>query len=216
MARSIVWTPISRSTRPHHRLQRSVLESRRTHLLFRRQLVGRNLGLRLRPRHGCRVQQAHVLQNRSFAGRRRRRRTLQDGTHPQRNNQGVHAEPDDKAGVCVGREARSGSELRLRCLIGLRIRWRTDVDFADIVCQRDRSQWHAAASYCRRGRWRNSNLWGCRRGYRQRGRRPIRHFDQGRCPISGLPPASQDVAFGIVILIAVALTTDRAKIGIVK
>jgi hypothetical protein len=88
MARSIVWTPISRSTRPHHRLQRSVLESRRTHLLFRRQLVGRNLGLRLRPRHGCRVQQAHVLQNRSFAGRRRRRRTLQDGTHPQRNNQG--------------------------------------------------------------------------------------------------------------------------------
>jgi ribose transport system permease protein len=34
--------------------------------------------------------------------------------------------------------------------------------------------------------------------------------------ISGLPPASQDVAFGIVILIAVALTTDRAKIGIVK
>jgi ribose transport system permease protein len=68
----------------------------------------------------------------------------------------------------------------------------------------------------RRGRWRNSNLWGCRRGYRQRGRRPIRHFDQGRCPISGLPPASQDVAFGIVILIAVALTADRAKIGIVK
>jgi ribose transport system permease protein len=34
--------------------------------------------------------------------------------------------------------------------------------------------------------------------------------------ISGLPPASQDVAFGVVILIAVALTTDRAKIGIVK
>jgi len=34
--------------------------------------------------------------------------------------------------------------------------------------------------------------------------------------ISGLPPASQDVAFGIVILIALALTTDRAKIGIVK
>jgi ribose transport system permease protein len=34
--------------------------------------------------------------------------------------------------------------------------------------------------------------------------------------ISGLPPASQDVAFGIVILIAVALTTDRAKIGIVR
>jgi ribose transport system permease protein len=34
--------------------------------------------------------------------------------------------------------------------------------------------------------------------------------------ISGLPPESQDVAFGIVILIAVALTTDRAKIGIVK
>ena len=34
--------------------------------------------------------------------------------------------------------------------------------------------------------------------------------------ISGLPPASQDVAFGIVILIAVAITTDRAKIGIVK
>jgi SMP-30/Gluconolactonase/LRE-like region len=34
MARSIVWTPISRSTRPHHRLQRSVLESRRTHPLF--------------------------------------------------------------------------------------------------------------------------------------------------------------------------------------
>lgn len=34
--------------------------------------------------------------------------------------------------------------------------------------------------------------------------------------ISGLPPASQDVAFGIVILIAVALTTDRAKIGVVK
>ena len=34
--------------------------------------------------------------------------------------------------------------------------------------------------------------------------------------ISGLPPESQDVAFGIVILIAVALTTDRAKIGLVK
>jgi ribose transport system permease protein len=34
--------------------------------------------------------------------------------------------------------------------------------------------------------------------------------------ISGLPPESQDVAFGIVILIAVALTTDRAKIGVVK
>jgi ribose transport system permease protein len=34
--------------------------------------------------------------------------------------------------------------------------------------------------------------------------------------ISGLPPESQDVAFGITILIAVALTTDRAKIGIVK
>lgn len=34
--------------------------------------------------------------------------------------------------------------------------------------------------------------------------------------ISGLPPASQDVAFGIVILIAVALTTDRSKMGIVK
>ena len=59
--------------RRHHRLQRSVLESRRAHLLFRRQLVGRNLGLRLRPRHGRRLQQAHVLQNRSFAGRRRRR-----------------------------------------------------------------------------------------------------------------------------------------------
>jgi ribose transport system permease protein len=34
--------------------------------------------------------------------------------------------------------------------------------------------------------------------------------------ISGLPPESQDVAFGITILIAVALTTDRAKIGLVK
>lgn len=34
--------------------------------------------------------------------------------------------------------------------------------------------------------------------------------------LSGLPPESQDVAFGIVILIAVALTTDRAKIGLVK
>jgi ribose transport system permease protein len=34
--------------------------------------------------------------------------------------------------------------------------------------------------------------------------------------LSGLPPESQDVAFGIVILIAVALTTDRAKIGVVK
>lgn len=34
--------------------------------------------------------------------------------------------------------------------------------------------------------------------------------------ISGLPPESQDVAFGITILIAVALTTDRAKIGVVK
>jgi ribose transport system permease protein len=34
--------------------------------------------------------------------------------------------------------------------------------------------------------------------------------------ISGLPPESQDVAFGIAILIAVAITTDRAKIGIVK
>jgi ribose transport system permease protein len=34
--------------------------------------------------------------------------------------------------------------------------------------------------------------------------------------ISGLPPESQDVAFGIVILIAVALTTDRGKIGLVK
>lgn len=34
--------------------------------------------------------------------------------------------------------------------------------------------------------------------------------------ISGLPPESQDVAFGIIILIAVALTTDRAKIGVVK
>jgi len=34
--------------------------------------------------------------------------------------------------------------------------------------------------------------------------------------ISGLPPESQDVAFGVAILIAVALTTDRAKIGIVK
>lgn len=34
--------------------------------------------------------------------------------------------------------------------------------------------------------------------------------------ISGLPPESQDIAFGIMILIAVALTTDRAKIGIVK
>jgi ribose transport system permease protein len=34
--------------------------------------------------------------------------------------------------------------------------------------------------------------------------------------ISGLPPESQDVAFGIVILIAVALTIDRTKIGIVK
>lgn len=34
--------------------------------------------------------------------------------------------------------------------------------------------------------------------------------------ISGLPPESQDVAFGVTILIAVALTTDRAKIGIVK
>lgn len=34
--------------------------------------------------------------------------------------------------------------------------------------------------------------------------------------ISGLPPESQDVAFGITILIAVALTTDRAKIGTVK
>jgi len=34
--------------------------------------------------------------------------------------------------------------------------------------------------------------------------------------LSGFPPSSQDVAFGMVILIAVALTTDRAKIGIVK
>ena len=34
--------------------------------------------------------------------------------------------------------------------------------------------------------------------------------------ISGLPPESQDVAFGITILIAVAITTDRAKIGLVK
>jgi ribose transport system permease protein len=34
--------------------------------------------------------------------------------------------------------------------------------------------------------------------------------------LSGFPPSSQDIAFGIVILIAVALTTDRAKIGIVK
>lgn len=34
--------------------------------------------------------------------------------------------------------------------------------------------------------------------------------------ISGLPPESQDVVFGIAILIAVALTTDRAKIGVVK
>ena len=34
--------------------------------------------------------------------------------------------------------------------------------------------------------------------------------------ISALPPESQDVAFGITILIAVALTTDRAKIGLVK
>ena len=34
--------------------------------------------------------------------------------------------------------------------------------------------------------------------------------------ISGLPPESHDVAFGITILIAVALTTDRAKIGLVK
>lgn len=34
--------------------------------------------------------------------------------------------------------------------------------------------------------------------------------------ITGLPPESQDVAFGITILIAVALTTDRAKIGVVK
>lgn len=34
--------------------------------------------------------------------------------------------------------------------------------------------------------------------------------------VSGMPPSSQDVVFGIVILIAVALTTDRAKIGIVK
>jgi ribose transport system permease protein len=34
--------------------------------------------------------------------------------------------------------------------------------------------------------------------------------------VSGMPPSAQDVAFGVVILIAVALTTDRAKIGIVK
>ncbi len=34
--------------------------------------------------------------------------------------------------------------------------------------------------------------------------------------IAGLPGAAQDVAFGIIILIAVAVTTDRGKIGIVK
>jgi ribose transport system permease protein len=34
--------------------------------------------------------------------------------------------------------------------------------------------------------------------------------------VSGLPAAVHDVAFGIVILIAVALTTDRSKIGVVK
>lgn len=34
--------------------------------------------------------------------------------------------------------------------------------------------------------------------------------------IAGLPSAMQDVAFGVIILIAVAVTTDRGKIGIVK
>ncbi|MBX3567888.1 MAG: ABC transporter permease [Rhizobiaceae bacterium] len=34
--------------------------------------------------------------------------------------------------------------------------------------------------------------------------------------IAGLPGAAQDVAFGVIILIAVAVTTDRSKIGIVK
>lgn len=34
--------------------------------------------------------------------------------------------------------------------------------------------------------------------------------------IAGLPGAAQDVAFGIIILVAVAVTTDRTKIGIVK
>nr|WP_275542728.1 ABC transporter permease [Phaeobacter inhibens] len=34
--------------------------------------------------------------------------------------------------------------------------------------------------------------------------------------ISSMPPSSQDIVFGVVILVAVALTTDRQKIGVVK
>jgi ribose transport system permease protein len=34
--------------------------------------------------------------------------------------------------------------------------------------------------------------------------------------IVGLSPAYQDIAFGLVIVLAVALTIDREKIGIIK
>jgi ribose transport system permease protein len=34
--------------------------------------------------------------------------------------------------------------------------------------------------------------------------------------IVGLPAAAQDVAYGIVVLVAVAITTDREKIGVIK
>ena len=34
--------------------------------------------------------------------------------------------------------------------------------------------------------------------------------------VLGLPPTTQYIVFGIVALIAVALTTDRSKIGVIK
>ena len=54
-------------------LQRPVLEPRRPHLLFRRHLDRRDLGLRLRYRHRRGHQPPHLHQRRHQPGRRRRR-----------------------------------------------------------------------------------------------------------------------------------------------
>ena len=75
-ARSTASTPTSPVTKLDGGIivsQRPVLESGRRDLLFRRFLVGRDLGLRLRPRHRRRLQPAHLRQDRHLERRRRRR-----------------------------------------------------------------------------------------------------------------------------------------------
>ena len=64
----------AQARRRHHRIERALLEPRRPHVLFRRHLDRRNLGLRLRSRHRRGLQQAHVLQGRPLARRRGGRR----------------------------------------------------------------------------------------------------------------------------------------------